>query len=375
MCGIVCCGVGADGFVAWLRTGRRLSFVLAGLALGLGQYFYVSVRVLPLLVLLWVVGMWLRHPNQWRQRLPGFILSGFTAVLTILPLAVYFAGHVAEFQAPLNRVTIVGERLANMAVAQGSSQFLIVLRQMWQVALGFTNLPLRLLYEPGIPLLMPLAAGLFLTGLTWALLRFDGRFGLLLLPLLSVPILSGFSQDPPASQRFVLAMPAVAIFVGLPISLVGQWLRQLWPEHKLWVGLGTAVLLSWLVLIDITFYFGNLYDSYVLGGFNTVVATDIALALQAEEMPPDVYFFGFPRMGYFSLATIPYLAPDVQAMDIIDTVRTQPAWLIEKTTWVLFLPERIDELAFVQQAYPNGLYEEIRDEQNRFLYAIYRLDP
>ncbi len=357
------------------RTGRRLPFVLAGLALGLGQYFYVSVRVLPLLVLLWAVVMWWRHPRQWRERLPDFGLSAYTAVLTIFPLAIYFARHWAEFQAPLNRVTILGERLASMSANEGHNQAWIVLGQMWQAALGFTHLPLRLLYQPGVPLLLPFAAGLFLAGLAWALLRFDGRFGLLLLPLLSVPILSGFSQDPPASQRFILAMPSVAVLVGLPIGLVARWLRQLWPESKVWVGLGTAVLLLWLTMIDITFCFGDLYESYELGGFNTVVATDIAHTLQAETPPPNVYFLGFPRMGYSSLNTIPYLARDVQAVDIVDPLTASPVWPIEKKTWILFLPERVDELAFVQQAYPAGTYEEIRDAQGRFLYAIYRIEP
>jgi len=73
-------------------------------------------------------------------------------------LALLLKKHRAEFQAPLNRVTILGERLASMAAAEGHSQLLIVLRQMWQAALGFTHLPLRLLYEPGVPLLLPLSA-------------------------------------------------------------------------------------------------------------------------------------------------------------------------------------------------------------------------
>ncbi|MCB9006442.1 MAG: glycosyltransferase family 39 protein [Ardenticatenaceae bacterium] len=357
------------------HTGRRLPFVLSGLALGLAQYFYVSVRVLPVLMLLWLVGMWWRQPAQWRLRLPGFVLWAGTAVITVLPLAMYFATHWAEFLAPLNRVSIWGERLASMAQAEGQAQSAIVLRQMWLAAQGFTHLPLRLLYAPGVPLLLPLAAGLFLLGLVWALFRFDGRFALLLLPLLSVPILSGFSQDPPASQRFILAMPAVAVFVALPLGLIGRWLRQFWPEGRQWVGMGTAVILFSLVLVDITFYFGKLYETYELGGLNTVVATAIAVDLQDEAVAPDVYFFGFPRMGYFSLATIPYLAPDVQAVDLIEPLTTPPAWPIEQTTWCIFLPERLEELAVVQQAFPNGAYEEIHDEQGRFLYAIYRLEP
>ena len=357
------------------RTGRRLSFLLAGLALGLGQYFYVSMRVLPLLLFIWLVGIRGRQPGRWRQFLPHFLLGGYTAVLTVLPLGLYFAGHWAEFQAPFNRVTIWGERLASMAAAEGQSQVMIVLRQMWQAAQGFTHLPLRLLYEPGVPLLLPLAAGLFLVGLAWTLLRFDARYALLLLPLLSVVLLGGFSQDPPASQRFVLAQPPVAILVALPLGLMSRWLRQLWPESKLWVGLGTAVVLLWLSFVDITFYFGSLYESYVLGGHNTVVATDVASYLQAEPEPPTVYFLGFPRMGYFSLATIPYLAPTVEAIDLVEPLTAPPAGRISRTTLFIFLPERLDELAFVQQAYPTGMYEEVRNAQNQFLYAVYRVEP
>lgn len=361
----------------WLgwRSGKRLPFVIAGLALGLGQYFYVSVRVLPLLVLIWVVGLWWRQPRLWRRRWPDFVLSGYTAVLTILPLAIYFAGHWAEFQAPLNRVTIIGERLDSMAVLQGTAPVVIVLRQMWLAALGFTQIPLRLLYEPGVPLLLSLAAGLFLVGATWSVLRFDGRSALLLLPLLSVVFLSGFSQDPPASQRFILAMPVVAVLVARPLGLVAGWLRLLWPGGKEWVWLGTAVILFWLALVDITFYFGDLYETYVLGGTNTVVANDIAEYLQAEPTRPTVYFMGFPRMGYYSLSTIPYLAPDAAAIDVIEPITVPPTWAITDPTLAIFLPERLGELPFVQQAYPNGAYEEVLDAENQLLYGVYRIFP
>ncbi|WP_420629101.1 ArnT family glycosyltransferase [Candidatus Leptofilum sp.] len=364
----------AGVWLGW-RTGRRLPWLLAGVALGLGQYFYVSVRVLPLLLLIWLAGLWWRRRVQWQQQLVNMLLCAGTAVVTVLPLGIYFATHWAEFQAPLNRVTIMGERMTNMAAAAGVSEGVIVLRQMGQAALGFTHEPLQLLYAPGVPLLLPMAASLFLLGFIWGVLRLDGRFGLLLLPILSVIFLSGFSQDPPASQRFILALPSVMVLVALPLGLVGGWLRQFWPAGREWVGLGTAVLLIALVLIDITFYFGSLYESYTLGGDNTVVATKIAYDLQDEPETPDVYFFGFPRMGYFSLATIPYLAPNVQAVDLVEPLTAPPDWQITQPTMMIFLPERLDELRFVQEAWENGRYEEIRDENNRLLYAVYRIEP
>lgn len=357
------------------RSGWRLPWVLAGLALGLGQYFYVSVRVLPLLLLLWVAGLWWRDRAIWRQRLADLVLCGGTALVTVLPLALYFATNWAEFTAPLNRVTIMGERLAGMAAAEDVYELVIVLRQMSQAALGFTHEPLRLLYDPGVPLLLPLAAGLFLTGLAWAVLRLDARYSLLLLPLFSVVILSGFSQDPPASQRFISALPSVMVLVALPVGLVDRWLRQLWPEGKVWIGVGAAAIVSAVILFDITFYFGELYESYALGGSNTVVATEIAQDLQDELVTPDVYFLGFPRMGYFSLSTIPYLVPDADAVDLVEPLTEPPNWTIEQPTLVIFLPERLNELDFVQTAFADGRYEEIRDESGNLLYAVYRLEP
>jgi 4-amino-4-deoxy-L-arabinose transferase-like glycosyltransferase len=364
----------AGVWVGW-QSGRRLPWLLSGLALGLGQYFYVSVRVLPLLLIVWLAGLWWRHRVQWRERVADFVLCGGTAVVTVLPLGIYFATHWAEFQAPLNRVTIMGERLASMAAAENQSEAMIVLRQMGLAALGFTHEPLRLLYAPGTPLLLPLAAGLFLLGLVWALLRLDGRFSLLLLPILSVVFLSGFSQDPPASQRFVLALPSVTVLVALPVGLASGWLRQLWSEGKAWIGLGTAVLLVTLVLIDITFYFGDLYDAYTLGGTNTVAATEIAFDLQDEPVVPDVYFLGFPRMGYFSLATIPYLVPEIEVVDLIEPLTAPPDWRIDQPTMIIFLPERLAELDFVEMSFGNGRYEEIRDARNDLLYAVYRVEP
>ncbi|GJM40420.1 MAG: hypothetical protein DHS20C20_07020 [Ardenticatenaceae bacterium] len=172
-----------------------------------------------------------------------------------------------------------------------------------------------------------------------------------------------------------MALPSVMVLVALPLGLVGGWLRQLWADGKSWVGLGTAVLLTILVLLDITFYFGDLYESYTLGGDNTMVATKIAYELQNEPETPDVYFLGFPRMGYFSLATIPYLAPDVTAVDVVEPMIEPPDWRIEGATIVIFLPERLEEFAVVESAFANGRYEEVRDEKNRLLYAIYRLEP
>lgn len=357
------------------RYNRRPGFVLCGLALGLGQYFYVTMRILPVLFLLWAVCAFCRQRALFRQRLPGLILAAFIAVIIFLPLGTYFLTHPDEFKAPLNRVTVVGDRLEQMAVDGHLSEAEVIIRQMALAALGFTHEPLKLLYNPGSPLLLPGAAALFLLGILWGILKFDLRYWLLFLPLISVVITSGLSQDPPASQRFMLAIPIVTLFMAVPIGQAWRWLQAMWPGYKPVVTGVTAVGVALIVLLDINFYFFDVYDTYVYGGQNTVVATEIGHFLQAQSpAEQDVYFYGFPRMGYFSLATIPYLAPQKNGIDITEPLGAPPVYPLEGDTLFIFLPERLSELEFVRRAFPDGRYQEWIDRGDQLLFAVYQVE-
>lgn len=358
------------------QNNERIGFVVGGIALGLGQYFYVTIRILPILFLLWAMVAWWRKRDMFRQRFSGLVVTAFVAFVIVLPLGLYFAGHLPEFNAPLNRVTIAGPLLAQMSEATDQSKVVIVLNQMKQAALGYTHEPLKLLYNPGSPLLLSGAASLFLLGILWGLLHFDLRILLLFLPLLSVIVTSGLSQDPPASQRFVLTMPIVAVFIALPLALVFRWLRELWPKHKWLATAVTAVMLFWIALLDVHYYFIEIADSYVYGGYNTVVATEIGTYLNDHETQDQkVYFFGFPRMGYFSLSTIPYLAPSMVGEDVLEEITEPPTWAILRPTLFLFLPERIAELALVRESYPAGKLSEFKNEKGETFFTVYEVSP
>jgi hypothetical protein len=93
----------------------------------------------------------------------------------------------------------------------------------------------------------------------------------------------------------------------------------------------------------------------VLGGGNTETATTIARFLQGQdETEQTVYFFGLPRMGYYSLSTIPYLAPGMDGIDVVEPLTAPPAWPAARGSIFIFLPERSAELALVEQSFPGG---------------------
>lgn len=358
------------------KSGRRASFVLCGLALGLGQYFYVSIRTLPLLFLIWAAAAAWWQRQTFRQRLPGLILAAFIALIVAFPLAHFFAYHPDEFRAPMNRVTILGERLAWEVETRQQSPAQIIAEQALRAALGFTHEPLRLLYNPGAPLLLAGAATLFILGLVWGIVHFDLRYLLLFLPLVAVIVANALSQDPPASQRYILAIPLVAIVLAVPLGQATGWLERLWPAQRRVVVALIAIVMAAIVLADLRYYFVDVYKSYVLGGFNTETATEIAVYLREEEPNTQrAYFFGFPRMGYFSLSTIPYLAPHVNAQDVHEPLSEPPNWSINEPVLFIFLPERLDELEYVRASYPAGAYREFHSDRGQFLFAIYKVDP
>ena len=135
-----------------------------------------------------------------------------------------------------------------------------------------------------------------------------------------------------------------------------------------------AFALSPLVAaVDVNYYFNRVYSGgYVLGGLNTQVATEIAYFLRDKEpADQDVFFFGFPRMGYYSLSLVPSLAPEEQARSVIDALTGPAALPLREPTLSFFLPERLHELESVRQQAPDGTLQEFRSEAGELWFVVY----
>ena len=126
---------------------------------------------MPIIFLLWSLGAFIWKREQFLKRLPDLILTAVTSAFIALPIGIHFYKFPEQFSAPLNRVTILGPWLEAEAARTGLSQLEIVGNQMWLSLLGFTYQPLRLFYEPGVPLLLTGAATLFLIGFVWGLIH------------------------------------------------------------------------------------------------------------------------------------------------------------------------------------------------------------
>lgn len=338
---------------AW-KSNHRLAFAGAGIVLGLSQYFYVSIRVVLPFFILWCATALIKDRQVFRLRLPGFSILLLGLLVSSLPLAIFFLRHPQEFGAPLGRVAALGPWLRAETLNTGREAWELMLTQFRTAALGFTSVNLRLSYEPGEPMLLALPASLFLMGVSLIVVRLRELRSIWLgLWLMAAVFVGGLSLSPPASQRYLLVVPAVAILVALPLVTVAEWLAEAWPAWRRAAVAAALAVLAIAAWSDLRFYFGQFATGPAFGDINTETAQSLALWLASQEDQPFVYFLG-GRMGLHSHSNIAYLAPQTSGLDLPEPVLAPSSLEVRRHTLFVVLPERETELGAIQSAFPGG---------------------
>ena len=355
----------------WSKN-NRIGYVLAGLGFGLAQYFYASSRFLFLLFPIWLAFSAARDWAGTRARLSHLTIMALGALVITLPLAMFYLGHLADFYAPMSRVSYLGDTLRSDVLTTGKMPAELLASQFVTSAQAFTSANLRHWYVPGTPILLPLSATLFLMGVVLLLLNFRKPAELwLILWLAGAVVIGALSESTPAAQRYVFAAPAVAATVALAITRVANWLIQSWPTARPAVVAVVGIVVAAACWVDLSFYFGDFSAGKRFGDLNTETASAVARMLQERDPGVEVYFFG-GRMGYYSHSSIPYLAAHANGHDVLEPLTSPPNWDLPGPTVFVFLPERAAEMALVQQRYPGGqiFQESGRDAE---LYSAYEV--
>ncbi|HYN88523.1 MAG TPA: hypothetical protein VER55_08325, partial [Ardenticatenaceae bacterium] len=172
--------------------------------------------------------------------------------------------------------------------------------------------------------------------------------------------------------------PPAVFFVALGLSRIGHILQRVWdrrdPERLRPLLMAAVLALS---LISVKWYFVDFTPTYGYGSFNGLVATHMA-EYALEKLGPDwrMIFFGPPRM-YIGYGTIPYLAPQVEGIDVHEPLTAPPDPSLappDKHAAFIFLPERRGELELVRQSFPGGEIEEIASPLGgEPLFIVYRV--
>jgi hypothetical protein len=368
--------------------GGMLNWVMAGMVAGVAQYFYAGARFVTIMVGVTVVYFVVRERltfvrTHWR----GLIAVVVAFIISSGPMLQFAIRYPDEYNGRLNMVGIFQSGWLQLAenLWQQDPVQIIVGYQLKRSALAYNAFSdTTYWYGSPRPLFDGLWAILFMLGLGYATLRpFDRRLFPMVIWWWGAVIVGGvLTENPPSSQRLITsALPAV-FFVALAIWKIGQIVERVLRmrgasasalaasastqtqsagRRYLLPALSVAVVavLCWL---SVNWYFVEYTPLRFYGNYTAVTAD--ALVHYAQAKLDDSYrmvFFGAPQM-YVDFGSIKYLLPDIAGLDIPDPLKApfDPKLLPDdKRPIFIFMPFRQNELAFVQQTYPNGQIEQL----------------
>lgn len=359
----------------------RFDWAVTGAVAGIAFYFYAGAR-LTVVIVAAVIGYGLiLEPRQFWQRHGPKALAGVGSFLTVGgPIIQYGFRFPQEFNARLNQVGIIQSGwLARETGIRGESVGAILWDQFQRAALAFNLYPDRTVwYGLRQPLLGPLFGSLFLLGLGYACLRILRRTGdRQLAPMVAWwwgGILLGgmMTESPPSSQRLITLAVPVCFFIALAI-----WELATLAEGSLTNVPRKGVVA--LMVFSFSFYSLKTYlvdysPQRIYGGPHAELATELAPILNEMKADHRIYFLGAPWM-YWGFATLPYLVPDADAVDLTEPFAAYSGSdLVRSDKRALFvvIPQRAEELEEIMALYPDGEASAIKSPvDDRVLVSLY----
>ncbi len=256
--------------LAWLargmQSGRRLDYVLAGVALGLTQYFYEGGRLLfPPLVVGWLIVVWVmrRAPTgyHWRHLAAGAL----AALLVALPV---YTTLLAEGKSivPRMETVAVGGTYYQRVLELGTPQ--TVGEHLARPFLVYVHMPeTGLFYGGAQPLILETLVPVFLLGAFGLLWRGRQPGVLILLWVVLTSAGNMLMTESAIFARYVVAFPALALLLALGIRYTLPMLaRRRWlPALMIALAVGLAVG-------QMRYYFGShlvLYNDQIRPGYDS----------------------------------------------------------------------------------------------------------
>jgi hypothetical protein len=333
-----------------IRDRRRSDFLLCGLALGLAQHTYTTLRLAPLAVLACLgialgVDVWRREPPGRVYRLvldTGLLLV--TALLVFVPLGRYAADAPQSFF--YRAVTRLASDTRDAVPPNAALVFLgnvknSLLMFNWRGDLVWVNT------IPGAPLLDPLSGALLVLGGAYALYRL-GRYRelpyayllvLLFMGLLPSMLSIAYPGENPSTVRSGFALPVTAVLVALPLALLATRLAG-WVgggPGRVAAGVALAALLVPMWRLNVDEYFRVYAAQHARSSQHTTAVAGavngfLALGGRREDVYvlPGAYWFD-TRLVAIQAGDIRWdpLIPDVQAARTADGVPRPRLYIVK----------------------------------------------
>jgi 4-amino-4-deoxy-L-arabinose transferase-like glycosyltransferase len=364
-------------YAAW-QNGRRQSWLLAGLAVGLTPYLFTTAHLFPFMLPLIVLALLLRLPYP-----PGYVrnllAAAILALVVALPQLLFYRANPELFMDRANTLGIFQSNwFVEESVRTGQNSAEVLITQLRQAFFAFQGgQDTSNAYNPGVSLLSFWPAIFFTFGLGLALWRLrQFRYQLLLIWLGVTIVTVGFLiQSPPSSHRLLIAIPAVYLIAALALGWLGQQLLTMARLNKRYFFPVLILLAVFMGISDLTFYFGEYQSQHRFGDRNTEIAYEVATYLNNLDGEWEAYFHAPPNM-YAGFPTFPFLLEELgQGLSFTDITEGEQPQPPDGNTVYLFIPERAAEIPIVQSLYPNGRVLTFEGFHANPLFYAYEIQP
>jgi hypothetical protein len=251
-------GTFAIAFLAHgMKTNKRIDWVLAGISLGLTQYFFEAGRLFYLpLIALWLGIVIIFNSKHWRSLFPGLGMFVITALLIAMPT--YYAAWA--------RTNSVIDRLNSSGVGNDYWRNLFqntspqnVINHLLLPFLAYIHFPENALFYAGNhPMVLEYLVPIFLLGAFYLVWWWRQPAVIIIIWILANAGANLFIQNDQgaAYTRYIVGLPALAITMAAGVCYIVPMLLLPLKNRRI-VVLITAVIAMLVCAVQVNYYFNE----------------------------------------------------------------------------------------------------------------------
>jgi 4-amino-4-deoxy-L-arabinose transferase-like glycosyltransferase len=361
-----------------LHTRKWWDFVASGLFMGAGLYLYYASRLVPLIVVGFLVLPGIANRRFLRPHWRGIAVLWLAAILVFAPMALYFVQQPWHFMSRTTNVFVLGEQGWADTPYPRENVVLTLLGQAGRV-LPLFNYGGDMSGQYGYKgaMLDFLTAMLFVLGMGYSFAHAQHpRYCFLLLWFWATMIAGGMLTLPaPFIPRLAGMLPVLCIFAGVAMERILGVLQQAWEGSnvgKAVLGLLVAISLSVITFLNYDIYFNKYLDT-IDGWAMREPATAIARYMDSLGDDYEVYLLGAPKL-YVRHGTIRFIARDANGTDVLDPEQFIPLQTNgEKDVAYILLPSHLHHLSSLQQYYPRGVLRNFTRESGELWFTVFEV--
>jgi 4-amino-4-deoxy-L-arabinose transferase-like glycosyltransferase len=361
-----------------LRSKRWWNFAASGLFVGGGLYLYYASRLVPFIILGFVVCASLSNRSFLRDQWRGLAVLSLTAVLVFAPMGLYFVQHPWHFMSRTTNVFVLGNQGWVNTPYPPDSAALTILRQAARV-LPLFNYGGDSSGQYGYrgPMLDFVTSILFVLGLGYCFARLRRpRHLFLLVWFWATMIVGGVLTLPaPFLPRLAGMLPMLSISAAVTISASLGVFEHAWGQRN-----ATRAALAGLVAITLGVVTFLNYDTYFNKYIHTIQgwamrepATAIARYVNSLGESYDVFLLGEPKL-YVRHGTIRFIARGMRGTDVLAPSHYIPLQAGgENNVVYVLLPSHLHHLSSLQQYYPKGVIRNFTRSSGELWFTTFEV--